>query len=231
MRGVFEDDESEHRPQRDTELTLGSGTLLLIFFGLVAVCGLCFGLGYAVGRRSVPGQIDVAAPQSASSQQAPLPANAAQQKPSAMTQTVVAPIAPGGATTGATAAPQPVAPPAQTPVNVAPQAVSNREAQPQVHPALATVPANLQPAVAPATVRPAMGQQSPLMVQIAAVQNPEDAEVLMNALRKRGYAVTARRDFSDNLIHVRIGPFATRNEAYQWQQRLLNDGYNAVILP
>jgi cell division septation protein DedD len=69
------------------------------------------------------------------------------------------------------------------------------------------------------------------MVQIAAVSNPQDAEVLVNALRKRGYSVTVRREFTDNLIHVRIGPFNSRGEANQWRQKLLNDGYNAIIEP
>jgi cell division septation protein DedD len=69
------------------------------------------------------------------------------------------------------------------------------------------------------------------VVQIAAVANSEDADVLVNALRKRGYAVTARRDPTDNLIHVRIGPFGTRNIADQWRQKLLNDGYNAIVQP
>ena len=69
------------------------------------------------------------------------------------------------------------------------------------------------------------------MVQIAAVSNAEDADVLTGALRKRGYAVTARRDPADNLIHVRIGPFATLAEANGWKLRLLNDGYNAIVQP
>jgi cell division septation protein DedD len=69
------------------------------------------------------------------------------------------------------------------------------------------------------------------MVQIAAVSQPEDAEVLVNALRKRGYAVSARREAADGLIHVRIGPFASRDEANRWRQRLLNDGYNAIVQP
>ncbi|MGB6722854.1 MAG: hypothetical protein WBE72_18805, partial [Terracidiphilus sp.] len=52
MRGVFDDEEREPaKARRDTELTLGSGTLLAIFFGLLLLCGLCFGLGYAVGHR------------------------------------------------------------------------------------------------------------------------------------------------------------------------------------
>jgi len=69
------------------------------------------------------------------------------------------------------------------------------------------------------------------MVQIAAVSHIEDANVLMAALRKRGYAVTARREIGDNLIHVQVGPFADRADANSMSQRLLNDGYNAVVLP
>ena len=68
------------------------------------------------------------------------------------------------------------------------------------------------------------------MVQIAAVSNPEDAEVLLAALRRRGYAVSARHEVTDGLIHVRIGPFNSRSDANQWRQKLLNDGYNAIIL-
>jgi hypothetical protein len=46
MRGFLDDDDFEPTPQpkRDTELTLGFATLLGIFFGLVILCGLCFGL-------------------------------------------------------------------------------------------------------------------------------------------------------------------------------------------
>jgi cell division septation protein DedD len=69
------------------------------------------------------------------------------------------------------------------------------------------------------------------MVQIAAVSHQEDADVLVAALRKHGYAVTARRDPTDGLLHVRTGPFATRDEASRWRQKLLADGYNAIIEP
>lgn len=70
-----------------------------------------------------------------------------------------------------------------------------------------------------------------LMVQIASVANPEDAGVLVNALRRRGYSVTAAREPADALIHVRIGPFTTRDEANRWRDKLLGDGYNAVVQP
>jgi len=67
------------------------------------------------------------------------------------------------------------------------------------------------------------------MVQIAAVSHADDAEVLVNALRRRGYSVTARRDNGDTLIHVQTGPFISRNDANAMRQRLLNDGYNAIV--
>jgi cell division septation protein DedD len=69
------------------------------------------------------------------------------------------------------------------------------------------------------------------MVQIAAVANAEDAGVLETALRKRGYAVTAQRNPADGLIHVRIGPFSSSEEAIHWRDKLLGDGYNAVVQP
>jgi cell division septation protein DedD len=67
------------------------------------------------------------------------------------------------------------------------------------------------------------------MVQIAAVSQQEDADVLIGALRKRGYEVAAKREPLDGLIHVRIGPFKVRVEADAWRQKLLNDGYNAIV--
>jgi len=76
-----------------------------------------------------------------------------------------------------------------------------------------------------------MPSANALMVQIAAVSNPEDASVLLGALRKRGYAVSAVRNPADNLIHVCVGPFSNRNDANAMRQKLLNDGYNAIVLP
>ncbi len=70
-----------------------------------------------------------------------------------------------------------------------------------------------------------------LMVQIAAVSHQEDADVLVAALRKHGYAVAVRRDLTDSLLHVQIGPFTNRTDANTMRQKLLNDGYNAIVEP
>jgi cell division septation protein DedD len=172
MRGVFDDDEEveQKKAGRDTELTLGTGTVVLLLCGLAVVCGLCFGLGYALGHRATQ-------PQQAS--EATHPAMAA-----------------------AGSVPKPPA----------------------------TPPTSTAAPIASAAPVPTPSANS-LWVQIAAVSHADDAEVLTSALRRRGYMVTARREPADNLIHVRIGPFATRDEAAQWRMRLLNDGYNAMIQP
>ena len=75
-----------------------------------------------------------------------------------------------------------------------------------------------------------MPESGSIMVQIAAVSNQEDASVLLGALRKRGYAASAVRNPADNLIHVCIGPFSNRNDADSMREKLLSDGYNAIVL-
>jgi cell division septation protein DedD len=204
MRGAFDDEEFEPlQRRRDAELTLGSGTLLAIFFGLVLLCGLFFGLGYAVGHRGSQPSSAVLQEPSATT---PAPSPSARPKPSATPQNnpaapSSAAVAPSPSTASSAEQPRPAAP-----------AAANLSASPY-RPEASPVPAGA------------------FMVQIAAVSHPEDAEVLVNALRRRGYAVTARRELADGLIHVRIGPFSNRNEASQWRQKLLNDGYNAILQP
>jgi cell division septation protein DedD len=215
MRGVFEDQEFEPAQlRRDTELMLGSGTLLLIFFGLVLVCGLCFGLGYAVGHHGQSSSL--ASQQPAAAAPTSLQSSGSVPKPSATAQTADTPAAETGT------------PPAESSPGIStdlPQsAASVAIPVPAAQTSTPAPPPSSQP-----QVRPALPVPVSLMVQIAAVANPDDADVLVNALRKRGYAVTVRREPADNLIHVRIGPFASRSVADQWRMKLLNDGYNAII--
>ena len=237
MRGAFDDEYLEQRKSStDTEFTLGAGTMLLLSAGLVVVCGLCFGLGYIVGHRGAASQAVV--------QQAPADSqtSSSQQKPSARAQTAVP--APTQAAVQNENLPQsaasdvPQSSAAAVPVSST-QASAPLGGQPQVRPALPTrenapqpVPAYpSHPAYSPAQpqVRSApMPSATALWVQVTAVSHVEDAQVLTNALRKRGYTVTPRRE-SDNLIHVRIGPFTTSDEANRWRVKLLGDGYNAEI--
>src|SRR5437762_9110653 len=46
--------EQQEAQAQDTEITLGMGKLLVIFFIVVLVCGAFFGMGYSVGKNSTP---------------------------------------------------------------------------------------------------------------------------------------------------------------------------------
>jgi DedD protein len=219
MHGAFDDEDFEPVQRRhDTELTLGNFTLLIVFFGLVLLCALFFGLGYAMGHHAAL-QPSPSGQESAAKSLMSSMAASVRPKPSATPQ------ANSPAPSRPTATPQSSstvwqAHPASGSQNPAP-------GQPQVRPALPVQANPATPYRADAAPAPVGG----FMVQIAAVSNPEDADVLVTALRRRGYAVSARREVTDGLIHVRIGPFNNRNDANQWRQKLLNDGYNAILQP
>jgi DedD protein len=220
-----EDDDAEiEEPRRDTEVTLSWGALIAMALGLLVICAVCFGLGYMVGHR---GPRSVATTASSSQpnapDQEPLQGSGSVPKPSANAQADVPPPAPPNNTVpaaiGSGAGPETTAPAGEAP------------ASPQVRPALGGNAQEPSRAGATPGVQPVLPSADSLMVQVAAVKNEEDASVLTNALRRRGYPVISHRDPADGLIHVRIGPFPTRDEANQWRMKLLNDGYNAIVQP
>lgn len=217
-------------PPHDTELTLGPAMLIGIACGLILLCGLCFGLGYSAGRHgSTPNAS--ALTETATGQTVTAQPGSNLAKPPAKGTTPV----PAVSQVEAAEKPQPVATedtPAETPPSSNLQtAQANSSANPSPAVVKLTLPsiAMAQPVKATTTAQPAPGAGT--MVQIAAVSHSEDADVLMNALRKRGYTVTARHLPGDNLIHVQIGPFANRSDANAMSQKLLSDGYNAVLMP
>jgi DedD protein len=234
MNSIYETEDREER--QEAELTLGTGTLLAIFFGLVVVCAVFFGFGYSMGRRTAESK---AATLAATTQAADIATpSATRPKPSAVevlrTQ-VDEPVATSDETSPRTVvvdqpapardteAPAPVAPPQrQVAVKTLPTSVSTTV---PASPAKVALTAPLQ------TTKPAVKEPAPTptMVQIAAVSHPEDAEALLAALRKRGYTVVVRNEPQDKLLHVQIGPFASRADANAMRQKLLSDGYNAII--
>jgi cell division septation protein DedD len=67
------------------------------------------------------------------------------------------------------------------------------------------------------------------MVQVAAVSHPEDADLLVNTLKRVHYDVAVHHEPQDKLLHVQIGPFTNRKDADAMRQRLLGDGFNAIV--
>jgi len=187
---------------QDTEITLGTGKLLVLFFGLVGICALFFALGYSLGRKSEPAITTASA--------------------------AIAPQTSGPSKAGSgstTAAPMTFY-----------KSVEQKDANPQLTPADAktdTAAANPAPAQAPpvnasdpATTLPTAGY----FVQVAAVSKQEDADSLVEALKKKQYpAFVADPVTTDKLFRVQVGPFSDVKEAEATRARLIADGYSPIL--
>ncbi len=230
IRDFSKDELEAAESGQDTELTLGGGALFFLGCGLLVLCTVCFSIGYFVGHRT--SLVAATTLPSSDTKTHPIPTGSG-IKPGAAGQPPAKPQAVATADVSTNSS-ESVRPPIEAQAAVvagnpgAPQTQLKTALDAQVRPALGPQASGAQPSSA-LQVQPAMTQVQGWMVQIAAVSHPEDAQVLVNALRKRGYTVTARREVGDNLIHVQTGPFANRNDANAMRQKLLNDGYNAIV--
>jgi pilus assembly protein CpaC len=79
--------------------------------------------------------------------------------------------------------------------------------------------------------KPAAAAEAPSrsMVQIMALSNPDDAESMVAALKRHGYNAAVDHDSQDPLLHLEVGPFTSKTDAEAMRQRLLGDGYNAIV--
>jgi len=207
-----------HEPV-DREISLGTSTILAIFFALALLCAIFFAFGYSLGRRSVPPA--PAAPEAASSPTSNAP------KPSPGSPSAASKPETADATAPASA--EPDTEPAPTAKTVALTPVTSTT-EPSARPSAKAAALTTRPSPAPAIAPPAApATAGSALVQVAAVSHPEDADVLLSALKKRGYSVSIRHEPQDKLLHVQIGPFASKKDAEAMRQKLLADGYNAIV--
>jgi hypothetical protein len=212
--GLRTETRTDTRPDRrtepqpaDREFTLGTGVLLVAFFGLVVLCGAFFGLGYSMGgRRHTPVVADAG----------DTPSSAAV---SSFNQFKPAAGAPAGAS-------PPRAQPAPTPSHAEPDHPAPPAAaapSPAPAPIVRTTPVETP-------AQPSPAANATFIVQVAAISvaHPQDADLLVSGLRAKGYAVTAHPE-ADRFIHVQLGPYANRRDAEAMRNRLQADGYQPYI--
>jgi DedD protein len=196
---------------QDTEITLGTAKLLGIFFGLVMICAVFFALGYALGRKSETGL-------TSATTLGGLPASTA-AKPATSGSASSAPMSFYKAVE-------------QQNVNPQPNATSAAAADAQ--PSNASTPGTSSTGDAAQTAGPpdpmAPVPASGYFVQVAAVSKQDDADALVDALKKKQYpAFVANTSGSDKLFRVQVGPFGDIKEAEAMRSRLINDGYNPIL--
>jgi DedD protein len=190
----------------DTEITLGTGKLLVLFFGLVAICALFFALGYSLGRKSEPAITTASA------------AVAQQTTPAA------------NKSSGASTA---------TPPMTFYKSVEQKDANAELTPpsdTKADTSSGASTATTPQTAATSAPDTSAALptagyfVQVAAVSKQEDADALVDALKKKQYpAFVAAQSVTDKLFHVQIGPYSEVKDAETMRTRLIGDGYNPIL--
>jgi DedD protein len=175
---------------QDTEITLGTGKVVAIFFGLVALCAVFFAFGFKVGKASV-----VALPARPGAASAVLGG----ARPSA------AKSSPGNPSAGTS----------QT--DSAPRAAAKEGASQE---SAADVAASGGQDVGPSN--------GGYYVQVAAVSKQEDAEALVDSLKRKQYPALATST-GDKLFHVQVGPFSDIKDAEATRAKLVSDGYNPIL--
>ncbi len=251
MNSLFDEDDRDE-PKSDADLTLGIGSLLSIFFGVLIICGIFFAFGYTMGRRNAHATTSVVVPATTSPAASvatapPLPENelsGAPLKPQVPDDDTSAPSS-DETNPPETAKSQPPAPAAAKHDaqgdSTKPSKTARATETTTPNPSLNAVPYTHRAAL---PTKPHAGTMAPLaqapgdspiipghpiMVQIAAVSRQEDAEVLAGALRKRGFNPTVRPGTGDKFFHVQVGPFTDKAQADTIKQHLLADGYNAIV--
>ena len=186
---------------QDTEITLGTGKLLVLFFGLVGICALFFALGYSLGRKSEPGMTTASA---STAQPAPAGNKASSGSPSSAPMTFYKSVE-------------------QKDVNpeLTPSADTKAEAP---APSAETAAAQSPAASTGDTTLPTSGY----FVQVAAVSREEDAQALVDALRKKQYPAFVS-PAGDKLFRVQVGPYAEVKEAESMRTRLIGEGYSPIL--
>jgi cell division protein FtsN len=206
---------------QDREISLGTTTILGIFFALALLCAVFFGFGYSMGRRSAqpvpsPAEVTTRSENSTSKPTPGSPISQATKQPAETTQSAIVPLDSENA--ASEDSPQP-----PTPIKLAtPGPRPEEPAAPAPRPA--SKPAGIVPVAA------ALPSPGSSVVQVAAMSHQEDADVVAADLKRRGYSVAIRREPQDKLFHVQIGPFPTKKESDAMRQRLQTDGYNSVIV-
>jgi len=73
-------------------------------------------------------------------------------------------------------------------------------------------------------------QQLGVRFELLLPRPDEDAEALVEALKKKQYpAFTANNSTGDKFYHVQVGPYTELKDAEAMRARLIGDGYNPIV--
>ena len=194
---------------KDTEITLGTGRMLAIFFAFVLVCAFFFAIGFSLGRRTTLASVGI-------SPNASIGTPATIVRPSAVKNEAAQPKSNDFSFYKAVGQKN------------ADAALASQDSKAQPAAASTAASAAAPNADAPKTdAAPAAGGY---YVQVAAVTRQEDAVSLVEALKKKQYpAFTVNNTPADKFYRVQVGPYSDVKDAEAMRTRLISDGYNPIV--
>ena len=201
--------------QQDTEITLGTGRMLAIFFTFVLVCAFFFSIGFSLGRRTtITGSLGIAHAGNPATIVRPSAAKNDAPQPTPQSGDFSFYKAVGEKNANAALAPQD----SKTPAAAATTTTST------------AATSTAEPSKTATDAATAAPSSAGYYVQVAAVSRQEDAEALVEALKKKQYpAFTANNSTGDKFYHVQVGPYTEPKDAEAMRARLIGDGYNPIV--
>jgi len=188
--------------QQDTEITLGTGKMLALFFGLVLVCAFFFAIGFSFGKKT-----------------SSIPSPGANSAGSGTPAAVVRPSAAKNT----------------QPTTNSDLSFYKSVEQKSANTTLAPPTGSQQNANAPDQTKsdaasPSASPGGAYYVQVAAVTRQEDADALVEALKKKQYpAFSTANSAADKFIRIQVGPYADLKDAEAMRARLISDGYSPIV--
>jgi cell division septation protein DedD len=181
--------------------------MLVLFLTFVLVCAIFFAIGFSLGRKTTSMAGATAPVNSAAGTSAPVVRSSAAKQNASQTNAPSTDFSfyksVGAKSTDTELAPR----------EAVVQTTSTAEAKSPTPPS--------------ATAAPVAGAY---FVQVAAVSRQEDAQALVEALKKKQYpAFAANNSSADRFFHVQVGPYSDLKEAESMRARLIADGYNPIV--
>jgi cell division septation protein DedD len=201
---------------------LESRHLIVLFLGIVLLCGVFFTLGYVIGHNQYDGAVHAAEAPEASA-----PIVKKSSKPPAPDNTAAATPGPANsewdfysknASNHLEPAEKPLSPPVPAP------APANKET---LVPAAATEGAKaIQVA---ARFQPPRMLKGSVVLQVAAVVHESDAVAMADALQRKKFAAFVLAPSGDNFYRVQVGPYRDQRNAESAQKALERAGFKSII--
>jgi DedD protein len=197
--------------QQDTEITLGTGRMLALFFALVVICAVFFSIGFSLGRKAnYLGSGNVMAAQAGTPTSVIRPSAGKNNPPPTPASSDFSFYNAVGQKT------------ADSKLAASTDTQKPASDQTSAQGTATDTPKTDEP--------PTSGATNAYFVQVAAVTRQEDADALVEALKRKQYPAFANNNPSvDKYFRVQVGPYADIKDAEGTRNRLISDGYNPIL--